>query len=285
MADIDYPIPSRALKIKYKDMGDGTHAEVVSAAGGGGGGGGGGDASAANQSTQITAANLANDRLGATNEAAPVSDTATSALNGRLQRIAQRLTSLLAQLPATLGIQTAANSLSIAPASDAVFPASGFAINPSASFTRPADTTAYAVGDIVANSTTAGSVTFPALTVARVAAGSAMLRRLKLHKSTNVTTGAVFRVHLWRAAPATVTNGDNGVFSTSGVADYLGAWDVTVDRAFTDGACGYGVPVRGADQTIKLASGTTIVYGVEALGAYTPGNAEVFTVTLDCLQS
>ena len=31
--------------------------------------------------------------------------------------------------------------------------------NPSASFTRPADTTQYAVGDLVANNTTPGSVT------------------------------------------------------------------------------------------------------------------------------
>jgi len=35
--------------------------------------------------------------IGATNETAPASDTATSGLNGRLQRIAQRLTSLLVQ--------------------------------------------------------------------------------------------------------------------------------------------------------------------------------------------
>lgn len=35
--------------------------------------------------------------IGATNETAPASDTATSGLNGRLQRIAQRLTSLLTQ--------------------------------------------------------------------------------------------------------------------------------------------------------------------------------------------
>lgn len=74
----------------------------------------GGDASAANQLTEITA-------LGAVTETAPATDTASSGLNGRLQRIAQRLTSLIALLPASLGIKTAAGSLSIAPASDAVF--------------------------------------------------------------------------------------------------------------------------------------------------------------------
>lgn len=80
---------------------------------GGGGGGGGGDASAANQV-------IANTRVGDVTETAPANDTASSGLNGRLQRIAQRLTSLIALLPASLGIKTAANSLSVAPASDAL---------------------------------------------------------------------------------------------------------------------------------------------------------------------
>lgn len=52
---------------------------------------GGGDASAANQNTQITA-------LGGVTETAPASDTASSGLNGRLQRIAQRLSSLITAL-------------------------------------------------------------------------------------------------------------------------------------------------------------------------------------------
>lgn len=59
--------------------------------------------------------------IGALTETAPASDTASSGLNGRLQRIAQRITSLIALLPSSLGIKTAANSLSVAPASDAVF--------------------------------------------------------------------------------------------------------------------------------------------------------------------
>lgn len=54
---------------------------------------------------------------GALTETAPASDTASSGANGRLQRIAQRLTSLIAQIPATLGQKTMPNSLSVAPAS------------------------------------------------------------------------------------------------------------------------------------------------------------------------
>lgn len=160
----------------------------------------------------------------------------------------------------------------------------GTTVNPTDNFTRPADTTQYASGDLVANSTTAGSVTPGTLTVARIAGGSGMLRRIKLHKSGTSVTSASFRVHFFRSAPSTITNGDNGVFSVSGVADYIGAFDVTLDRAFTDGACGFGTPIVGTEMSFKLASGTTLRYLIEARGTYTPANAEVFTVTMDDLQ-
>jgi hypothetical protein len=69
-----------------------------------GGTGGGG-------STDMTATNVL---LGAVTETAPATDTASSGLNGRLQRVAQRLTSLIAQFPAALGSQAAAASLGVA---------------------------------------------------------------------------------------------------------------------------------------------------------------------------
>lgn len=63
--------------------------------------------------------------IGATNETAPGSDTATAGLSGRLQRIAQRLTSLLALFPSTLGQTTKAGSLSVAVASDQTLATAG----------------------------------------------------------------------------------------------------------------------------------------------------------------
>lgn len=59
-------------------------------------------------------------KTGSLTETAPASDTASSGLNGRLQRIAQRLTSLIALVPASLGTKTAANSMSVVLASDQV---------------------------------------------------------------------------------------------------------------------------------------------------------------------
>lgn len=54
------------------------------------------------------------DQIGALTETAPASDTASSGLNGRLQRIAQRLTSLIALLtrPATSAVTSVNDSAS-----------------------------------------------------------------------------------------------------------------------------------------------------------------------------
>jgi hypothetical protein len=59
-------------------------------------------------------------KIGIVTETAPASDTASSGLNGRLQRIAQRITSLIALVPASLGGKTAAASFAVTLASDDV---------------------------------------------------------------------------------------------------------------------------------------------------------------------
>lgn len=157
-------------------------------------------------------------------------------------------------------------------------------INPSASFTRPGDTTAYASGDLVANSTAAGSVVAPVFTIGRSASAFGQqfrIDRIKISKTTTTTTNAAFRVHLYRVAP-TVANGDNAAFSTSGAANDLGFYDITVDQAFTDGATGF---VIGGPRAAVIDTAATIVCLVEARGAYAPGNAEVFTVSLELVQN
>jgi hypothetical protein len=77
----------------------------------------------ANAGTNLNTSALtleANDatRVGGVTETAPATDTASSGLNGRLQRIAQRLTTLIGQIPASLGQQTMANSLAVTLASN-----------------------------------------------------------------------------------------------------------------------------------------------------------------------
>lgn len=154
-----------------------------------------------------------------------------------------------------------------------------------ASFARPGDTTPYAAGDLVANNTTAGSVTPMQFAVAREAGGSGMIRRARLRKSGTGVSGANFRLHLYRLAP-TCQNGDNGAWLTNRAMDYLGAFDITCDRVFTDGAAGSGVPLTGSEINFDLPDGVSIVFGLlEARGAYTPATAEQFNVELEVLQN
>lgn len=142
-----------------------------------------------------------------------------------------------------------------------------------ATLTRPADTTPYAAGDLVANSTTAGSVT-PLTFNAGASQGSVLFARIR--KTNTGVSNAVFRLHLFTVSP-TVTNGDNGAFLASGPTGYLGWIDIVVDKAFASGAYGDGV-ADFLDVPFVLA-GT--LYGLlESRLAYPPGNAEVFTVEI-----
>ncbi len=233
----------------------------------GGGGGGAGDASAANQTTQIT-------QLGAVTETAPATDTASSGLNGRLQRIAQRLTSLIAQLPASLGIKTAANSLSVAPASDAAFALVPTSIVVSTTVTRPANVTAYTANDVVG-----GAITFASI---GASAGYVTIMGADLrYDVAAVPSGmAGMRLYLYSVTPPSAS-ADNA------------AWDLpSGDRTSFMGYIDLGTPVDlgstlytqvdNLNRQVKLGAGETALYGyLVTAGGYTPAaNSETFRITL-----
>lgn len=137
-----------------------------------------------------------------------------------------------------------------------------------ATFTRPTDTTAYASGDLVANSTTAGSVVPMAFTIP-----DGKITQVRLTKSTATATNSNYLLYLFQSSP-TVTNGDNGAFVPT-VSNFLGtvALDQTGSLFATNAAAllSLTAPI--------VTSGT--VYGLlKATAAYTPANAEVYTVTL-----
>lgn len=155
----------------------------------------------------------------------------------------------------------------------------GRGIIASASFVRPANTTAYASGDLVANSTTAGSVTPLALAIGRGAGG--LIHRVRLVTDSTSITTADFRAHFYSAAPA-VTNGDNGAWDSDGALNYLGACDVTVGEAFSDGAAGFGVPNKGTE---IFATVDTVYALIEARSSYTPTSGETFTLAAEVIQN
>lgn len=157
----------------------------------------------------------------------------------------------------------------------------GFQIwNQSANFTRPNDTTAYASGDLVANSTTAGSVV--PLTIAmgnKSAHGFTRITRARLYKTGTSATNANFRIHIYETTP-TPANGDNGAWSTDQAAHWLGNIDVTSMLAFTDGCAGTGSASAGSEMYLRT-SGDSLFCLLEAKAAYTPAANEVFTLVLE----
>lgn len=148
-----------------------------------------------------------------------------------------------------------------------------------ANFTRPANTTAYASGDIVANSTTAGSVVPMTLAIDNLSNRGCMIRRCRVRKSGTSITTASFRIHFYKASP-TVTNGDNAAWLSTEADDYIGSMDVTVDRAFSDGSVGNGGASYGAEIIHKS---DTLYALLEARSAYTPASGEVFTIEVETI--
>lgn len=144
------------------------------------------------------------------------------------------------------------------------------------SFTRPADTTAYAATDLVANSTTAGSVVPLKF---NLGAGGGLLHGVVFSKSDTTATNSDFTLHLYGASP-TCANGDNGLLSTD-VASKIGEIDLqAVMEAFTDDAAKtLRVGETGFVEPIALPYNVVYVL-VEANAAYTPASAEVFTLKL-----
>lgn len=187
--------------------------------------------------------------VGALTETAPATDTASSGLNGRLQRIAQRITSLIGQT--TNLIKVAGKQ----------------------SFTRPGDTTAYAIGDLVANSTTAGSVAALAFTGATISGNGGTGRIAGLILRWSAGAACTLRAHFLKTNHA-VTNGDNGAFVLTSLDDdnYIGSTDIVLDGG-SGGLQGHGQ----CSIAYELASGDTIYALIEARSAFSPGNAAVLT--------
>lgn len=150
----------------------------------------------------------------------------------------------------------------------------------SATFTRPGDTTPYNAGDLVANNTAAGSVVPLSWAIVR---RPQFVSRVRLLKSTASVTNAAFRVHLFAAAPTFVSAGDNGAFATvvaTGAANWIASLDGTMAAACADGAIVNCIPTGNIPRRDYIGDVSTLYGLVEALGAYTPGNAEIFTATL-----
>jgi hypothetical protein len=159
----------------------------------------------------------------------------------------------------------------------------GIAAIAGGSFTTPSGTTAYASGQLIANSGTAGSITPLQFAVCRAPASTGMIRRARIKTADTGFAGATLRLHLYKSSP-TAANGDHGTFSST-ESEWLDDIDVILDHAFSDPMeKGVGVPTHGSEINYDCAAGSQVIYGLlEARTAATPQGAKAFSITLEAL--
>lgn len=152
-------------------------------------------------------------------------------------------------------------------------------------FTRPADTTTYTAGDLIANSVTPGSVV--PLSWAFPSNAPNQIPAIRLTVNTALLANATFRLHLLNAIPTFVTGGDNSAISTvvaTGYDKLLLAYEGTLSTVTADGASGLLVPLDGLVipvRKVPTAAVQTLLYGfLEARAAYVPASGSVWTASL-----
>ncbi|MGI4879214.1 MAG: hypothetical protein ACRYG4_17200 [Janthinobacterium lividum] len=249
--------------------------------------------------TEATLATLGSklDTLHADNTTAaptnlPPSDTTDQA---RAVATTTAVTALRGQIPATLGAKTSALSMSMAPATDAVFPGAateshlgevgGHTNIVAATFTTPTGVTPYAFGQLIANSATAASVVPMTFTTAcRVQGGTGMVRRARIKVADTGFAATAVALQLYRDLP-TITNGDHGVWLTTD-STFLGTIPVTFDKHFSDVEKGIGSPSVGSEINFDCAAGSQTIYGLlTATSGITPVGAKLVTVVLEVLEN
>jgi len=162
----------------------------------------------------------------------------------------------------------------------------GFHTSVLATLTRPDNTTAYATGDGITNSTTTPSaIEFPNCT--RWFGTSALLLGGILAKSTTTTSQAAFILHLWNDIPPEIPN-DNAAYEPTARANfgsYIGA--LTVDKSsggtitFHDGIAKGFTMTTGTAIPFTVSNTSRSLYGIlQANGNYTPGALEQFQIKL-----
>lgn len=160
-------------------------------------------------------------------------------------------------------------------------PVKGGLVVVSNEFTRPADTTAYAVGDVVGDSTSAAA---PLLIsgCARVNGGSGYIVRAALIADQKSITPS-FRVHIFNAAPT--QSNDNAAHRSlyADVAKRVG--EFTIGPLSTPADTTNSTASRAADMNLRIpfacgGSTTGLYFIFEALTAFTPASAGKFTLQL-----
>ena len=151
-------------------------------------------------------------------------------------------------------------------------------VEATSSIVRPDDVTPYSIGDLIANSTVAGSVEPLIFDLEVQFSSQCFIRRARFMSSIESLTNAEYKLHLFTKRP-TVVNGDNGALSTT-KAGYIGSMDVVLDQVFSDGSFGVALPTVGSE--LNFISEGTKLYGLlEASAAQVPEAESTIGITLE----
>jgi hypothetical protein len=152
-----------------------------------------------------------------------------------------------------------------------------------ASKTRPSDTTAYASGDVIAESTSAPTV-FTFSDCVRVEGGSGVIGKVTIADSANVATK--LSCELWLFSATVTPDNDNAAFTPTDTEMLTAVAVVPISTAYvgdaTSGAGGNALLTSGVvNLPFKCDASSKALYGVlVARNAYAPVSAEVFTVSI-----
>lgn len=158
----------------------------------------------------------------------------------------------------------------------------GFQAASSVTFTRPNDTTAYAAGDAVSNSTSSPTIlTFAG--AARATGGSGLILSARHIKNSVTTANATFRLWLYRDTASAVNDNAQFPLLWANRANRIGFIDFSHTTAGT-----------GSDSSSSLttyvglpfaAVGTALYGQLTATAAYTPAAQEQHFIELQIAQN
>lgn len=171
----------------------------------------------------------------------------------------------------------------------------GVATQAATELTRTADGNAYAIGDQIASTITAGSVTPLQFTVGRIVGGTGRINGAQLTLDTATAFGAI-RLHLFNTTPfaAGGFQGDNAAIALTYTAlktgsagtnpNYIGYIDFITFVAQSASAVSNGV-CDLTELNFGCAAASQVIFGLlEARAVFTPANAGKFNVSLDIIQ-
>lgn len=150
----------------------------------------------------------------------------------------------------------------------------------SVEFTRPSDTNAYAIGDVVSDSTSATTMQAIA-NAARVSGGSGEIMGIRLSTDKKSINPRI-RVHFYSTNGATVS-ADNANWQDkyADVGKRIAYYDMP---AMTTGADTSNSDMsRSVDMTMQIpyvCAATSLYFVLETLDAFTPASGEKFTLTV-----